>query len=144
MLRYFMALLPEVVTTLRLIIGIWIIVAGALKFQNYFGFIRTMKQSKLFGDRQATIVGYSYPFIEVLTGLAITLNTTLFIPALVIVFVKQILTSIGITLMIRREAKIENLGSYGTLIPTPLHWIRLVDHFIIAALCLILLVNVGW
>ena len=137
-----MPLLPPVETTLRIIVGVWILLAGALKFQDYFGFVRIVRHSKLFPEVQANVIGHLMPFVEVFIGLALLLRIWV-VPALVIILVKHVMAIIGVVILLVTKARLDNCGCYGSLFPTKLSWTRLIDNLIIVGLCLVLLVSVS-
>jgi len=135
-----MPLLPGIITTIRIILGLWIFLAGFLKFLDIHSFTSIMRETKLFNKMWSDLIGYIYPFLEMLIGLSLLLKTGVVV-AVPLLFAKQMSSLIFLLMLLGQKRHLENCGCYGTFIPLPLKWTRLIDNGIILVLTLVLILS---
>ena len=122
---------------LRIILGILLVIASALKFPDLKGFKNVVASYGILPRWAVKPAAYSQPFIEFIVGWWVLSGKYLYYGSLA-----------GLALMLVADAfilkgfmqkkKMENCGCYGTSIAVPLTWKKVAENLIWTALFAIL------
>ncbi len=126
------------IPALRILLGILLIITGALKFPNLRGFSIIVASYGLLPRQLVKPAAYVQPFVEFAVGWWILSGKHLFYAAgagLLLMVAANVFVIKGLI----NKKKMENCGCYGANIAVPLTWKKLAENIILTVLFIALM-----
>jgi hypothetical protein len=124
----------------KVIIGLLFLISGFLKLPDLKGFFVIFVQYGILKGTLARIAAYSFPFVEIIVGIALlTSNYEFFFSG--IAFLMLLVSTLGIIFVLYSKKKIDNCGCFGTSIKSPLDKKKLIENILWSLIALYLFLS---
>ena len=123
--------------TLRIILGLFYAITGAMKLLNLKGFSIIVATYGILPRKLVKPSAYAQPIIEFAIGLWILSGKRLFYAAIAGLLMIIIANFFVLTALVKKK-KIQNCGCYGVNIKVPLTWKKFLENIIWTALFILL------
>ncbi|MBI4146407.1 DoxX family membrane protein [Candidatus Woesearchaeota archaeon] len=127
---------------LRIVLGLLLVITGALKIPNLKGFSVIVASYGLLPRKLVKPLAYVQPFAEFVVGVWVLSGQYLFFASIAGLLLMLAADIFVLSALLKRK-KLDNCGCYGIAFKIPLSWKKFIENLVWTGLFVLLLIGVS-